>query len=149
MPIPSSGSLSTLMDNLVALEQQVKAEPGCNKIRVYRWQPNVPELPALWNALGPSPLEQKDSSTWRDTIQILVRLGIALTDTDEQMAKLERYTDAVRDVIDTHLAQPGANLGVRLVKRTGMRPLPMVFNEIRVQGFEFLLQCELDRNLRS
>jgi hypothetical protein len=138
-----TGSLTTVMTNLVATEQAVHPD-----LRVYRWRPRVPDLPCMWNWIPTAPFEQRDTARWRDNVTIQVQIGIRHTDVDDEMAKLEEYADAFREVMDAalHTMHP---LGAVWAKREGMRLLGVEFgsgeNAIPVLVVEFPILVRLDR----
>ena len=151
MPFTSTlvptGSLVPLMDNLVALEETVHPD-----LIVYRWRPReFPQLDsggAIYNWIGADTFQVFDVAHWKDIVQIVVRAGIRHTDVNDEMAQIEVYADAFRDVIDGALwrNQP---LGGAAKKgaRTGMRLTEDTFNTIPVLAIEFTLEFELLRTI--
>lgn len=140
-----TGSLTLLMDELVGLEETVHED-----LAVYRWRPRSPDLEGgmIWNDLGQSPFNVMDVRRWRDTINLIVSVGIRHTDVDEEMNRLEVYADAFRDVVDDALwnSQPLNNTTKR-AHRTGMRMKQEQFNNIPVLALEFQFEMWLDRQI--
>lgn len=142
-----TGSLRDFMDAWVGLEQTVHPD-----LRVYRWRPSMmPELPALYNWMTDAPHEVRGTGGLvRDTITLLCRIAIRHTDVDEQMAVIEIFADAFRNVVDTALRFPSQSplTGIALsADRTGMRTVLDTFNETDVMCIEFSVQAKLDRVL--
>lgn len=136
-----TGSLAFMMDKLVELEQDVHSD-----LRVYRYRPRTPDLPCLWNWIQSAPFELMDQQRFRDNITVLTQIGIAHTDVDEEMAKLEEYADAFRTVIDPalHTIRP---LGAKWAKRDDMRMVSVDFGELGVLAVEFPILIQLDRQI--
>ncbi len=144
--IEGPGSFTYLMTKLTALERNVH-----ERLRVYRWQPvNVPDLPAIWNWMGESPFSQKDQMKWEDAIQIFVRIGIPHTEIDQDMERIETYTDAFREVVDDALynLRVGPLEGAALrAERTSMRNVGIEFNGVPVFCVEFPITFHVERRI--
>jgi hypothetical protein len=140
-----TGSLREMMDQLVRLEETIHPD-----LLVLRWQPvGVPDLPAIWNWIAPSPFEIRDQMRWRDTMNIVIRLGLRHTDFDTEMDDVEKYCDAVRDIVDDALYNNSPLNGTATwARRTGMQMQSFEFNNISVMGVEFPLEIQLDRRIQ-
>lgn len=146
-----TGSIKVLMNELVALEKQVSPD-----LMSYRWQPNVAELPAIWNWVMPSPLEQKDQFRWRDEINIVAHVGIKHSDNETEMEALEEYADLFRDRIDQAFALgkmiqgykgPLNGAATKATRQNMIGPISIDMNGIPVLAFQFMLVFELDRRI--
>ena len=134
------------MDKLIALEKTVSDD-----LRVYRYQPaELPDLPAIWNWVGGGTFSIVDQMRWRDQVEILVRLGLQHTDVDQDMEKIETYTDDFREVIDDALYNikvgPLQGAAVR-GSRTAFRNIGIAFNDIPVLCMEFPITFDIDRRI--
>jgi hypothetical protein len=145
MAVVMTRTLGALMTEIVALEEQIHED-----LTVYRWQPLQPNLPAVWNWIASAPFEQRDLTRWRDTFEVLVRVGIRHTDVEQHMDRFEIYVDSARDVIDMALAEPGFPFAgtAREAHRTGMRSTSIDFGSFSALVIEFPIQVRQDRQLR-
>jgi len=141
-PLPTPGSLKSFMSELVALERTVHDD-----LRVYRWRPiGVPELPALYNWMPTSTFVQKDLARWADNPRVLVRIAIAHSEIDEDMASLEDYADHFRAVTDAEFQHGNPLNGTcRRAERVGMNTVLDRFNDIDLLCIEFPIQAEIHR----
>ncbi len=149
------GSLGVLMDELMKAE-----DPGLNnvlpqgtkKLVVYRWRPRTIDPPCLYHMVGSAPFTQMDVGRWRDTINIILRVAIPLTNDAEDMEAIETYTDAVRLVLDPAIGKTGRPLNgaATWAERTDMRVHTVDdFDGITYLCSEFLLQFRLDRMIAT
>lgn len=140
-------TLRQVMDNLVELENEIHDD-----LVVYRWRPqDVPQLDsggALWNWLGRTSNQNIDTATWRDPLNIIVRIGIRHTDLEEDMALIEDYADAFILKVDPVLNSLRP-LGVRRAVRNDMGMVEDSFNAIPVMAVEFTLTIERDRHITN
>lgn len=137
------GSLETLMDALVPLEATINPA-----LTVSRWRPVNINPPALYNWIVPSPVDIPAIGVVRDQVNLSVRIIVAASDVDEQAAAIEGFWDQARDIIDADLVEPSQSVlrtAAHMCRRTTMRNITDVFNEIPYLGLELVLQCELRR----
>lgn len=149
----AAGSLTLFMDALVAVENtcatKAVSDYGLVQPRVYRWKPvgNI-ELPAIYNWMAPSPAEYMEvgGHRHRDILNLTIRVAVARTERDEEMAKIEGYADAVREVLDAELRvpQPLGNT-CKWAERPSMRMVGDEFDGAQVLAVEFALTAKLDR----
>jgi hypothetical protein len=152
------GSVKTAMDELVALEETVAS--FYDNLRVYRWQPNVAQLPAIWNWIAPSIFQQRDQARWSDMLAINAFVGIAHSDNETEMARIEDYVDAFRDVVDQEFSKakgpqldgsvsPGPLNGTvtEATRQNMVGPNPVEMNGTPVMTFSFGLLLRLDRRI--
>lgn len=153
MPIPDSGSLTLLMQEVVALEELVNVElddpsyDSIEKLRVYEWRPQTIQLPAIYNWTGAtSPYERRTVAHGRDELSLLIRVVVRHTDSAVEMRRLTSYIDALRHVVDRELAH-GQPLGgyPQKADRTGMRLIEDKFNQVVALGAEFPISVSMDR----
>lgn len=135
------GDLVTLMDELVALEEQVHPD-----LTVYRWRPfAAPQFPAIYNWMQFSPFEVMTTATWMDTINISARVAVPYS--PEYTEDMELYVNAFRDVVDDRLwkSQPLGGRAYR-ARRTGMQTMDDVFEgAVHALAVSFIIECEMDR----
>jgi len=137
------GKFQAFMDALVTLEKTIHPD-----LPVYRWQPYSFEPPAVFNWLGDSPFEIRDQSRWRDTLQVLVRVGCRYTEQNVLMEKVEEFTDAARETLDAAFAADQTLGGTaREVHRTLMRFSTFHVGDIDVFGPELVVSAQIDRHL--
>lgn len=157
-PIATPGSLFSLMNGIVLLEQAINdgidtynSDNGAtwDTLRVYRWRPRKIEVPAIYNWIpAEAPFEQRDLARWRDTITINVRVALDFSDTIEDMGALEFYADMFRYVVDGALDQNRPLSGASYVAlRRGMRLVSDNFDQIDYLCAEFLIEAWLDRRV--
>lgn len=155
-----AGSLIPLVDELVALAHALndtEALSDAEELSIFRWKPPRPptRFPALWHWLTPDapPPEQMDTNRLRDHISISAYIGMPHGDQDSDMAQLERYADAYRNLVDPALWKPEPrgvgplNGTAKWAKRLSMRLVAVQFNAIECIAFEFPLEFDLDRPL--
>jgi hypothetical protein len=149
-----TGSIDAVMEELVALEKSVASQ--FNDLRVYKWQPNTAQLPALWNWIAPSPFQMMDLSRGRDSLALVASVGIAHTDNEVEMDRLCHYADAFRNVVDQAFWQgrgiPGSNgplngTATKAIRQNMVGPVPVDMNGIPVLTFQFGLLLDLDRSI--
>lgn len=156
MPTASPGSITSLMDSLTALQvllpTQVIVE-GSEPLHLYRWRPNTPDAPALYNILLPSTSEIRDLSRIRDTFRVATRIGVTLTDYDQLMGDVEMYVDAYRALVDANYwdgsqtPQPLRNSATWAI-RSSIQSMGDDFGSVTLLGFEVTQEFWLDRHIR-
>lgn len=119
-------------------------------LRVYRWQPRgVPQAPCVWNWLLPSQATPMDVRRLRDTINLSTTVAIEHTDEDVENARLERYVDAYRDVVDPLLWTPRRQLTLQgtawRAQRTTMQTAPVQVGGVQLLAVVFNMQFDVDR----
>jgi hypothetical protein len=151
------GSIVSLMDALVAVQEQVPTEiEGFPEIlSCYRWKPDQGDLPALYNWLLPSTSEMKDLSRIRDAIGISTRIVVGAQDTlEDKMPFVEAVADAYRAVLDAAswngMRTPANGLGsaTTWAIRASMQSCVDTLGTVPVTGIEFTQIFWLDRHLR-
>lgn len=146
MPIDPHSSLKAVMDALVPIEQSVGADLSF-PIYVYRWRPDgIPDFPAIYNWLGPSPFDRRTVAHGRDTLIVNARVAIRWADAQTRADQLEILVDEFRNKVDPALER-SAPLGdlVREAHRQGMSNVADDFNEVPVIAVQFPLEFKLDR----
>ncbi len=131
------------MDALVLLEQQI--DPN---LRVSRWRPLNIDPPHLYNWIVPSPADVPAVGIARDELNVSIRIIVKPSDIGEQTAAIESYWDKARDTIDADLVIPAQSVlqpAALMARRTSMRNITDVFNQIEYLGLELVLQMELRR----
>lgn len=160
------GSLKILMDEVVAVAHGVAdAIPAAKtaslvpdelpSLSVYRWRPTQFDAPGIYHWIAPSPFRQEDMMRWRDTINVLVRVGVAYGTEGSEMDFLEPYCDLYRQQVDP-LIGANANSGTQpfngaahWAERTDMRSVNDEFNGIPYLCMEFVIQARLDRRIAT
>lgn len=138
------GSLQTLMDKLVELEETI--DPN---LRVSRWRPARIDPPHLYNWINPSPASIPAIDIVRDELNLAIRILVKPSDIETETEAIETYWDLARDVIDGDLVRPADSVlraSAHMAKRTTMRNVSDTFNQIQYLGLELVLQVELRRN---
>lgn len=151
--MPTPGSLTSLMTGLVAAQAAVPDHPllaDLEPLSCYRWRPDAPDAPALWNWLDDSTSGQMDTMRRRDSYIISTKIGIAPMDDDDRMAALEVYTDAYRAVVDplyrNEVRTPPALGGtVKWAERSAMRMFAEEFGGVTLIGIAFVQRFDVDR----
>lgn len=136
-------SLRTLMDALTGLEQTIDPD-----LHVYRWQPANIDPPAIYNWIIPSNADIPAIGLVRDQLELAVRIIVPPQDLEEQTEAIERYWDLARDVIDGDLVEPSKSVlmpAAYMARRTRMRNINVLFNNIEYLGLELTLELELRR----
>ena len=136
-------TLRGLMDNWVALLGNVHHD-----LRVYRWRPRNPDVPCIWNWLVDGPLQQIDTTRQRDSFAISSFVVVRHTDAEDEMEKLETYTDAFREVVDTALYSK-LPLGAKWAMRQTTRFRAQRFNQVDYLSAEFPMVFQVDRHIPS
>jgi hypothetical protein len=150
------------MDEIVAAEHQVNAAMATAKadglipqelptLSIERWKPTQFDAPGIYHMISSSPFEQRDDYRWRDTLNILVRIGVAYGSDSEEMYFLEPYTDLWKSVMDPLIStrtQP-FNGAATWAERTDMRSVEDSFNDVPYACMEFVVQCRLDRMIQT
>jgi hypothetical protein len=137
-----TGSLATLMDNLVELEKEI--DP---RLAVTKWRPRKPSSPFnLWNWMDLSPWQQMDTARQRDTIRLVAVIALPHTDAQNEMDDICEFIDLFRDVIDRAL-YTGAPLGAKEAHRVGMRLSEQTFGTNTYLSAEFPMEFKLDREI--
>lgn len=150
------GSLTSLMTGLVALQATLPDHPlldGTEPLRLYRWRPANPDLPALWNWMVPSTSEMHDTASIQDTFTIVTRIGMRYRDTDERMADIEAYCDAYRALVDpsfwnAQTTPPVTAAYATWAIRTSCQLFSEEFGSFLAVGVEFTQSFWLRRHLR-
>jgi hypothetical protein len=159
VPIGSPGSLTALMDRLTALQALLPGLPaladlpGDVTLRTYRWRPDTPDPPCLWNTLLPSTSQQMDLIRRRDTFVISSRIGQGPSDSDQLMSAVEMYADAYRALVDANFwsgsGQPPAIQGaITWAMRTSLNSFMDSFGSSTVSGIEFIQTFISDRQVQ-
>lgn len=156
MTISTPGSIKALLDAVTGAEAGLNAPgvlpssgPGSDEIVVYRWRPRQVDPPCLYHMVASAPFEQRDQARWRDTLNLLARLAMPMTNDEEEMEALEVYSDAFREVMDPVLSKTGNPMGgaATWADRTDMRSVVDDFNDVPYLCMEFLLSFRLDRRI--
>jgi hypothetical protein len=156
------GSIKFLLDEVYAVANSLNpaivqamadglVPEGLPSLVVYRWRPTSFDAPGIYHAVAPSPFEQMDQLRWRDTINLLVRIGVAYGSDSSEMDLLEPYTDIWRQQVDPLLTGPAGsavrpfNGAAEWAVRTDMRSVEDQFNEVPYACMEFVIQARMDR----
>jgi hypothetical protein len=141
LTLQPTGSLTKLMDEVVALEENVHDD-----LRVYRWRPYTADAPCIWNWLTGSPFTVKTNITWRDDVNLVAVIALNHVEVEQDMSLVEEYVDAFRDVVDDALwqNQPLNNTAKR-AQRTSMNMAAVELNGIPLLCVELPLTFQLDR----
>lgn len=154
----SPGSLTSLLDGLVALQAALPTHPlMANQeytLTPYRWQPNVADFPAIWNWLLPSTSEMRDLSRVRDSVNISTRIGISFADAEDRMPYVEACADAYRALVDVSFWN-GSSPPPRTANpayatwaiRTAMQTFSAEIGGVPCIGIEFIQNFWLDRRI--
>lgn len=115
--------LTDALDALEALAEGLDWPAADLTPNVYRWwEPNM-RMPAVWCWLRPSGTDRPDTCTVRDSLQIVVSIGVLPgADTGEDAQSLEAYADAYVPALDAALNTSGFG-GLHLARRTGLGPM--------------------------
>lgn len=151
------GSLTSLLDALVAIQAQVPSEVAGypDVLTCYRWRPDQADLPALYNWLLPSTNEMKDLSRIRDVVSISTRIVVGSQDTlEDKMPYIEAAADAYRAILDAaswngmRTPQNGFGTAATWALRSSMQSCVDTIGTVQATGVEFVQIFWLDRHLR-
>jgi hypothetical protein len=157
IPVGAPGSLAVLMDTLTELQKLLVDLPALadmpTRIRPYRWRPDSPDPPCIYNVLLPSSSEQKDLIRVRDTMVIATRIGQSYSDSEQAMDAVEKYADAYRALVDVNYwdgqrVPPVIAGGATWAMRQSMQSYQENFGSVTLSGIEFVQQFWLDRHVR-
>jgi hypothetical protein len=150
------GSLTALIDGLVALQATVPAHPLLagfqDTLTCVPFRPDQADPPVLYNWILPSSSEMKDLSRVRDVINVSTRIGIRFTDVADRMAFVLAAADAYRAIVDPSFWDgqrvPPATAGYATwLMRTTMQSFSETIGSTPLVGIEFISTAWLDRHV--
>lgn len=150
------GFYSDLLEGIVALENQVKADLAGQSpslpIRVYPIRPNANiELPALYNWFPDGTSDLSSTHHMDDILVVTARIGIRHTDSGEEVYRLLSYAEAFADRVDQELLEfDTVNLGAAAQEaaRQRFRTVTDKFADVPVLCAEFQIRARLRRLVR-
>lgn len=146
------GSITSLMDQLAALQANLVTEPSLASLEAlhpYRWRPDTPDAPAIYNLLLPSTTQQMDTARIRDVFVVATRIGTTYVDIDSKMLSVEAYADAYRALVDVNFwdgqrMPPPLRGAATWAMRRSMQSFYEDFGGVTLTGFEFIQEFSLD-----
>ena len=140
--MPTNRSLGALMDQLEVVEGEIAADVGF-PVYCYRWRPNaIPDMPAIYNWLAPSPSERWSTAHMKDELNLLVNCAIRWADAATTLGQLEDLADATRHTLDLEFQKPQALGGVpEKADRLSMQSTVDSFGDVDVLVIQFPIRA--------
>lgn len=135
------GQLRDLHDRTADLLVLVQtAAGGTNALRIYDGAPNQPpETPCIYEVTPDEEYENIDTVNGRSIVTAIVRI---VTDPGKPMTELLTLADHVIETADVWLRATHPE-PIDQARRTSMRGVTPMFNEIPYRGADFFIRVEL------
>lgn len=144
MPASGRGSLTTVIDELYAIAEQLQA--AVPELHIYRWWRPDMALPAVYHWITPSSREDPDQCVERDVLRITTSIAVDPYSTvAEDMQAIERYVDVALDLYTAAFKQPRPLQQTR-ADRTGMQTVADTLGDASILVLELPLVVWLDRS---
>jgi len=139
-----SGFLSSFIDDLYALEQEIA--DGIPELHAYRWWEPGMDHPAIFNRLAWGNSSWPDRCTHREVLRLHVTISMRDDlDPGADMELLEEWVNIALGILDPVLCGQGA-MGVTHAVRNGIRPVDRAFGGSNIHGVAFPVIAQLDRH---